>query len=522
MSTRGVVAAGHPQTARAAEILLQEGGNAFDAALGAFFAACVAEPVLVSPGGGGFMLAHIEPGQDVLYDFFVHTPRQPRPIESLDFYPIQADFGTTTQEFHIGQGAIATPGAIKGMLVIHRDLGHMPLAKIIEPAVHLARTGLRMNALQSYIFEVVGPIYRVNPEALAVYGSRIETGRLLREGELLRTPALADTLEALAHEGESLFYAGEIAHLIVRDCQAHGGLLTEADLREYQVFKREPLAFSYRDAQILTNPPPSCGGVLIAFALKLLQDFQVATLGFGRAAHLELLARAMDLTNEARLFVEETEASPVDTASRFLDAELLHAYRRAMRQRARCLRGTTHISVIDARGNMASLTISNGEGSGYVVPGTGIMLNNMLGEEDLNTGGFHCWTPNQRLSSMMSPTLVFTADGQYLAIGSGGSNRIRTAILQILSNLLDFRMSLEEATDSPRIHFERGLLSMEGGLRDSTHPELARVYPQQKHWEEKNLFFGGVHSALYDLRHYTFMGAGDPRRGGVAITVEDG
>ena len=177
-------------------------------------------------------------------------------------------------------------------------------------------------------------------------------------------------------------------------------------------------------------------------------------------------------------------------------------------------RGTTHISVADAEGNIASLTASNGEGCSYVLPGTGVMLNNMLGEEDLNPGGFNQWKPGVRLSSMMSPAVVEMADGTRLALGSGGSNRIRSAITQVLLNLLDFGMSPEEAVAAPRIHLEGEMLSLEPGLSDAALSALESAAPKTHHWPEKNLFFGGVHTVSVKPGG-VFDGAGDPRRGGV-------
>ena len=179
-------------------------------------------------------------------------------------------------------------------------------------------------------------------------------------------------------------------------------------------------------------------------------------------------------------------------------------------------RGTTHISTIDANGNSASLTLSNGEGSGQLLPGTGIMLNNMLGEEDLNPEGFNRWPCDVRVSSMMAPTL---AENQHrlIAIGSGGSNRLRTAILQTLSNMIDFGMQPEQAVNAPRIHFEHDGLDIEPGLAPATVDALRAEYAKFRVWKSHNLFFGGTHTVCWDGS--TFTGAGDPRRGGVFLST---
>ncbi|MCH7958288.1 MAG: gamma-glutamyltransferase, partial [Proteobacteria bacterium] len=202
-----------------------------------------------------------------------------------------------------------------------------------------------------------------------------------------------------------------------------------------------------------------------------------------------------------------------------LDPVFLDTYRRQVLGRPAARRGTTHISVIDAAGNTASLSVSNGEGSGYLVPGTGIMLNNLLGEDDINPHGFHRWPVDQRMCSMMAPTVLVQADGATVALGSGGSNRIRTAILQVLLNLLEFGMSIEDAVARPRIHFENDLLSIEDGFDPDPLAAVSKTFPNTEVWEEKNLFFGGVHAVRFDAGGGRFDGAGDLRRGGVALTV---
>jgi gamma-glutamyltranspeptidase / glutathione hydrolase len=235
MKHSGVVACGHGETARAAELMLREGGNAFDAVIAAFLSACVAEPVLASLGGGGFLLAHTRDRGAVIYDFFAQTPQKPLPEDRLDFYPIHADFGTTTQEFHIGLASIATPGAIKGIFKIHRDLGSMPMRDLAAPAIEAARNGVVMSAFQAYILDIVSPILNATDESRNQFLSHVDANSLIGEGELLRQPQLADFLEALAYEGEDLFYRGEVAHSISRLCADGGGQLTQQDLADYRV-----------------------------------------------------------------------------------------------------------------------------------------------------------------------------------------------------------------------------------------------------------------------------------------------
>lgn len=515
MGHKGMIAAGHPATVEAGSLVLREGGNAFDAAIAALCAAFVAEPVLASPGGGGFLLVH-RGRQHGVYDFFAHTPRAAKSQPQIDFHPIQADFGSTTQEFHIGLGAAATPGTVRGLFEVHRDLGSVPMRRLVEPALALARDGVIWNEFQSHVFDVIGPIYQARPESARHYGSPGSPGQLLRAGDRYRAPELADLLESLAMEGDRLFYDGEIARAIVQACDTEGGHLTLADFAHYTVARRSPLQVDYRGHRLVTNPPPSCGGILIAFALALLEAVTLADSARGSARHLRLLAEVMNATNRARVESGLRDLAPDRQESVLLGGDLLARYRKQVLGRAASLRGTTHISVIDEHGDAASLTVSNGEGCGYLVPGAGFMLNNMLGEEDINPHGFHRWPVDTRMASMMSPSLLLAPGGAVTALGSGGSNRIRTAIIQVISNLVDFRMSVEAAVEAPRIHHEADQLDVEGGYSEAVYRQLAKDFPQHRFWSDRSLFFGGAHCVRSDPGKRAFEAAGDPRRGGAS------
>ncbi len=521
--TRGAIAAGDAATADAAAEMLRDGGNAFDAVLAALCAAPIAEPVLASLAGGGFLLAEPADGEPVLYDFFCQTPKRRRPAREVEFYPVDVDFGTTTQEFHIGMGAMATPGAVAGLFAVHQDLGRLPMARIVEPAVSLARRGAEISALQAHILDIVEPIYLATESVTALFESAAEPGRVLRAGEIYRPDAMAGTLEALAREGPDLFYRGAIAAEFVAACAASGGTLTRSDLQGYEVVRRRPLTRGFEGAQILTNPPPSSGGPLIGFALAML-DGRDAGGGPDDPAWLMRLADAMAATNAARTGCGLDLGCDDALVAALLSDPVVAEYRDAMEGRALKQGGTTHVSVIDADGNAAAMSLSNGEGCGHVLPGCGIVPNNMLGEEDINPSGFHRWSPDTRISSMMAPTLVDHADGRRTALGSGGSNRIRTAILQVLMNMLRFGMGLQGAIAAPRIHFERGLLNVEavgaeGGFDAARIAPFADPFAAKELWRHFSMFYGGVHAVSLDPATSAFDGAGDSRRGGVYVEV---
>ncbi|MCP4126992.1 MAG: gamma-glutamyltransferase [Gammaproteobacteria bacterium] len=514
----GIVAAGHQDTVNAASTILAAGGNAFDAALAALFSSCVCEPVLSSLGGGGFLLAHSRGGNPVLYDFFAHTPSHKPPQKELEFHPIIADFGTAQQEFHIGMGSIAVPGMVRGVYAIHSGQCSLPLEEIIQPALHLAREGVRINSFQHYISTIVAPIIKSSPAALQLHESCNHPGAIAPKGETVKQPHMADLFSALVEEGEDLFYRGELAHRLVDDCKTRGGAIRLEDLEKYRVESRTPLSLNYRGTRLFSNPAPSIGGTLIAFTLALLEQEGLCNMPHQGIKHLAHLAHAMRLTQQLRQSHDIDSDLDAKTSRRILGSDFIDSYRHTLRNHASCSRGTTQISVADAKGNMASMTLSNGEGSGYVLPGTGIMLNNMLGEEDINPRGFHQWPEDRRIASMMAPTLAFMPNGNRVATGSGGSNRIRSSILQLLINLIDFKLDIPQAVEQPRIHFETNLLNMEHGIPDLTVEDLTREFTEHHLWPDRNLFFGGAHTVMLG-DDGSLHGQGDSRRGGVCIQV---
>jgi gamma-glutamyltranspeptidase/glutathione hydrolase len=506
---KGVIAAGHEITVAAAAEILSDGGNAFDAAIAGLFASCVPEVVFSSIGGGGFLMAQKAGGSDaVLYDFFAQTPASKRPKNELEFYGIQADFGPATQEFHIGAGAAAVPGFVQGAFRVHSDLCRLPMSRIVEPAVRAARDGVVVSDFHAYLFTIVAPILTASDSARACFAPG---DGLLAGGDVYRNSAFAETLDGLGREGRRLFTEGELARAMVAQSQDNGGHLTMNDFAAYDVELRRPLLWRHRDAELLLNPAPAASGPLIAFGLGLLQRF----LPEGAPGALDLAA-IMSETNAVR----SAQASDLSAVT---GHDVIDRHLNALAGHPQMPRGTTHISVIDADGNAAAASVSNGEGNGSMVGEFGYMLNNMLGEEDLNAGGFHAWRPDTRLSSMMAPTLIRERSGALTALGSGGSNRIRTAVLQVAVNLIDRGQELEPAVTAPRIHVEKGgKLSFEAGpwselYSDEERDALVESFEDVEVWPERNVFFGGVHAARALGGGYE--GAGDPRRAGAATVV---
>jgi gamma-glutamyltranspeptidase/glutathione hydrolase len=533
----GVIAAGHPQTADAGARILRQGGNAVDAAVAAAFASFVAESTLVSIGGGGIAQVY-DParGQATVYDFFSTMPGLSATgngsRRDLDFRQVMIDFGATQQPFYIGRGSVAVPGNVAGLCAMVEEWGTLPLAQILAPAIHLARDGVILSEIHAYITELLTPILTDTPALAAIYAP---DGPTISAGQVLHFPQLADTLQALGEAGPALFYTGAIADQIVADQARYGGLITAADLAAYQVRRSQPIIVDYRDHTVLLPPPASAGGALVAFSLKLLATRPLPELKHNGVEHLRTLAEAMRLTNMARIdwqaALDDRQECWSSVGARSLEPLLSEEnVRRYRRELATALTfgalipdqaaptgpaNTTHISVADSSGMLVSITTSAGESAGFVLGETGVTLNNMLGEIDLHPNGFHRLPPGQRLQTMMTPTLVLRHGRPVMALGSGGSNRIRTAILQTLSNMVDFNLNLAEAVGASRVHFEDNEFQLEGGISPQVADQLAGAGYRVNRWSVRNMFYGGAHAVARQIEPDTpWMAVGDPRRGG--------
>ncbi len=491
----GVVAAGHPVSAATGADALREGGNAVDAALAAMLASFVCEPLLTGLGAGGYLLV-VAPGREpTLLDFFVEAPgRDADPSGRAELIPVAVSFGDALQEFNIGAASVGCYGMAAGVCEAARRFGRLGLERLTEPAATLAREGVALNRQQAYIVEILEGIVTSTPECAALFAPE---GRLLHAGDKLRQPELADSLIRLGADGARPFYEGDIAAAISAWVTDRGGLLTASDLRAYEVVDREPIRVEYRGREVLTNPPPSAGGILIARALAML----------GAAPGpptMEQVVEVMELT--------QRERTPEFLAG-LSDPAFVRSFLAASGGR---LGSTTHIAVLDCDGWACSVTCSNGSASGVVVPGTGIHLNNMLGEQDLNPLGFHRHPPGRRMPSMMSPTVVLRDGQAELAVGSAGSNRIRSAILQTIIRTIDDGMQAQDAIDAPRVHWEDDVVYVEPGIDTTALEAGGRTVAR---FRERNLFFGGAQAAVR-AADGSFSGGGDPRRGGASIVVQ--
>jgi gamma-glutamyltranspeptidase/glutathione hydrolase len=435
---------------------------------------------------------------------------------------IEVDFsGGSTQVFQVGGASCAVPGAAAGLEAAHQAYGSRPWKRLLEPAIELAYRGVEVNESQAYLHKILDLILCWREEGQAIYRP---DGERLGAGDHLVQRDLGATLELLAERGASVLSTGPLARRIVKHVASLGGAMTEADLAGYRPSWRRPVLTGFGGLAFLSNPPPASGGVLTAYGLALLDRLPVRG-GPGCAEEVALLVEVM--AEQAR--VREGEfASRLyrgGLAARLLAPETIEGALVRIAQRlapppglgAAGVSGTTHISVVDGNGNAASLTASNGAGSGVVAPGTGIHLNNMLGEYSVVASGPGI-RPGRRLTSLMAPSLVLSGDRPRLVVGSAGSLRLHGAILQAVANVIRHDLPVEEAIVRPRVHAEGEVVHCEGGADPGELDRLGQLGYELVRWRQRNLFFGGV-SAVEVLEDDELAAAGDPRRGGVGIVV---
>jgi gamma-glutamyltranspeptidase/glutathione hydrolase len=465
------------------------------------------------------MLVHrARDGASRLLDFFAAVPGLGRKGPPGEMDEVDVLYGESTQIFKIGAASVAVPGVPAGLEAAHRAYGSLPFPTLAEPALELARGGFELTPAQEYLHAILDLILRREDSGRAIYG--VEEPQVA--GDRFGIPELAETIERLVtHGADDLYGDGQLGRALVSHVSAGGGELTARDLAEYRVIWRRPVRSPFRGTEFVSNPPPSSGGLLIGLALRLLDDAPSGEPGSAEAI-ATLVAVMREMTRARRgSFAAELYRGGLP-ARLYADAALAAA-RARVRARETGLAesaapgGTTHISVVDGRGNAASLSASTGSGSGVIVPGTGIHLNNMLGEYDL-AGGLPV-KPGRRLTSMMAPSIALADGAPRLVLGSAGSIRLRGAILQVAVNVLGHGLPVEEAISAPRVHLEEPKVHCEGGHDPAELDRLEALGYEVTRWQVQNLYFGGV-AAVAVNEDGELAAAGDPRRGGHGIVVD--
>ncbi len=501
------IASASQLAADAGSIVADAGGNAVDAAIGSVICSMVTEPGIIAPGAGGFITVWPNDGEPVVIDAYAEMPGRGLAPEEFGKggREVELTYGGKTATI-VGYGSVATPGAFAGLRMAWERFGDAPWEELFVPAIAAVEKGFPLStAAAEYLGHSHELVFGWDPPSYDVIHH--ENGRHLSAGDTVLIPDLADTLRLLATEGVAPLYGGELGRLIADRVAEHEGILTLRDLAEYRAIERKPISVEVDDWTIATNAPPAVGGATMA-AMLLLMGIQ----GFDTwaASDVARLVEVQDAVREfRRTHLDELHDRGAE-AARLLELAAVGDMRSMLASPS-----TSHTSAVDSESLGCSITVSAGYGSGAMVPGTGMWLNNSLGEIELHTGGFHGVEAGVRLVSNMAPTIARSRHGAVLAIGSPGASRITTAVSSVLVNFIHLGMSLSDSIEHARVHTEIfnevGTVSYEPGIDVSAVDGFdLRRFP------DISMYFGGVQAALWDPLAGFFEKA-DPRRaGGVA------
>jgi gamma-glutamyltranspeptidase/glutathione hydrolase len=534
-SVHGMVVATEPRAAEAGLDILKKGGNAVDAAVAVGFVLAVTHPSAGNIGGGGFMLIRLAAGGDVkALDY-----REMAPAAASETMYQNASGEVSGNDSTIGYRASGVPGTVAGLALALKEYGSMPLSEVIAPAIRLAREGVELSYFESQSLKKSRRLLERFPESRRVY---LRDGNPYEWGERFIQSDLAGALELIAKNGPREFYEGEIARLIAKDMAANRGTITLGDLKNYRVIERRPIEGEYRGYKIYSMPPPSSGGIALVEMLNMLEPYPLARYGAGSSRTLHLVAEAMK-----RAFADRAEflgdADFVRVPSRGLTSRLYAQERRStidpyLASEASSLghgnpapfegEQTTHFSVVDAMGNAVAntYTLNGGFGSGVTIPGTGILMNNEMDDFSAKPGAPNAYglihgkanaiAPQKRPLSAMTPTIVLKDGKLFMVLGSPGGPTIINTVLQTLLNVIDFRMTAQEAVDAPRIHHQwmPDKLIVE---RIGFSEDVLQALKARGHVVEVREAIGDCQAIMIDPESGVRLGAADPRQDGKAV-----
>jgi gamma-glutamyltranspeptidase / glutathione hydrolase len=508
--------------------VLQAGGNAVDAAIATGFALEVTHPTAGNIGGGGFMVIRFPDGRATTIDF-----REKAPLKAHAQMFLDSTGKYSSQIHHNSHLAVGVPGTVAGFALAHQKYGNAKWATLVDPAVKLARVGFAVTPGLARSLGSEGTLRKFGryPASMQAY---TKNGTPYAEGEIMKQPDLANTLERISQQGRDGFYKGQTARLLAEEMKRGGGFITEEDLARYQAKERAPVKGTYRGYEIISMPPPSSGGVAMIEMLNILEGFDLKSMGHNSARHLHHLTEAMRRAyldrakfladpDFAKIPVERLTSKPYAVQLRkTIDPQKASPSAPADVTVASESDQTTHYSVVDASGLAVSVTytLEAGYGSGIVVPGAGFLLNNEMGDFNAQPGltddsGLIGTEPNlarpeQRMLSSMTPTII-AKDGKLVAIvGSPGGRTIINTVLQVVSNIIDFQMSIQDAVSAKRVHHQwlPNRLSIEAG---GATPEVVEQLKVMGHEARVGGGQGSVHAIMIDPKTGARIGAADPR-----------
>ena len=485
------------------------GGNAVDAAIAATISSMCTNLGIIAPGASGFITIWREGETPIVIDAYAEMPG--RGLDSVKFgsgmNQVCFDYGGGTSTM-VGYGSVATPGIFAGLNLAAVKHGNLPWSQLVAPAQQQVARGFPLSRVAAEYFSYTHQvIFGWHPDSYRVIHKA--DGRYLQLGEMVRLPDLIQTLQLIADRGVEVLYGGELGARITAEIQENQGLLTLEDLATYQAIERSPIIINFGDWSIATNPAPAVGGTCLA-AMLLLMDKR--SLPEWNATTVRTIAEIQQAVLQYRSnYLEGVSEELIEQEV----ARLLLMATQDNWQQLTKSPSTIHISAVDSDGLACSISASSGYGSGVMARGTGLWLNNSLGEIELHPQGLDHLSPGTRLTSNMAPTICRHKDGAVLAIGSPGASRITTAIAQVLFNFISLDLPLDQAISHPRLHFEVfnqiPAIAFENGLN------VEELNLTTRQFKELSMYFGGVQAA-YSHPSNGLTAAADPRRtGGIAL-----
>lgn len=516
----GMVSSGSRYASEAGAQVLRDGGNAVDAAVAVSLALSVAATPYSGVGGGGFMLVHMaERGESLMIDYRENSPAG----APADLFTLDADGEVTGDENHLGTKAPAVPGTFAGMAMALEKFGTMTMAQVARHAVAYGRDGFAITPFLGWVLEddvdLALTKFGRSEEAAAIWLKADGSG--YRTGETFYNRELANTVETVATKGIGEFYEGRVAESAGRYMAANGGPMRASDFAAYKAILRTPIQGTFKGLRYVTSAPPSSGGVAMQQLFRMLEPYDLGATGHNRVETIDTMGRALKQVYAARDLIADPDYEPIDINKLTSDAFLEDLRSGAGLSGGGSTGGdgsqTSHFSTVDSQGNAVASTESLEAffGCGIVIPGTGIFLNNTMGDFDPVPGRVNSIAPGKRPRSAMSP-IIFLRDGKpVLVVGSAAGPRIITAVSQVVINVLVHGMDIQAAIEAPRFHYDGREMHVEGRIGTDVRDGLtARGYEIAVD-DDITFAFGGVHAITVGPEGA--HGGADPRRDGVAI-----
>ncbi len=517
--------------------ILEQGGNAIDAAVAAGFALAVTYPQAGNIGGGGFMVIHLADGRNTTIDF-----REKAPLSAFRDMYLDSTGKFIPELSQTGVTSAGVPGSVAGLIYVLKKYGTLKLKDVIQPAINLAKKGWELDERTAKSFEYYLPKFKKYPSSLKIF---TKEGKPFEEGDIFKQPDLAKTLELIKEKGTDGFYKGKIAGLIIKEIRSLGGYITQDDLDKYKPIERKPITGNYRGYKIVSMPPPSSGGIALVELLNILENYSFSPGDWGGSGYIHKLVEAMKYTYADRTeYLGDDDFYPVPkevliskkyaksifnkiddkaTPSDKITAGKIINFKESTE--------TTHYSVYDKYGNAVSVTttLNSSFGSKIVVDGAGFLLNNEMDDFSAKPGEPNIYgllgseanaiQPEKRMLSSMTPTIVLKDDKPFLILGSPGGSQIITTVLQVILNVIDFNMNIKQAVDAPRFHHQwlpDKIVYEKNSFKGNVKSELAKMGYSFYNDKVRTRKIGMAAAIMIDNKNKIIFGAFDKRGPGKA------